>query len=222
MKFVAGTKLWINLNLDKHTDWEKQNVETASASLQTPQRTVALQRMPDIVRDNHDASTEWEATEERVINKRTKLMQNSDVGTLRLNPPPPTSMLLDMLQDELKATTSTAIKSSKLRGIIKCTHLFSDTVLRARKRAKVDKSQSERQELVNDRREAQVEELRNVTVIACTTATANRWNGGSNPWSKMFGITKKTLCLADEIQALSLLEWAGVSCNAFTCHTADA
>ena len=69
-------------------------------------------------------------------------MQNSDVGALRLNPPPPTSMLLDVLEDELKATTSRAIKCSKLRGIIKCTHLFDKTLLRARKRVKVDKSQS--------------------------------------------------------------------------------
>ena len=63
--------------------------------------------------------------------------------------------------------------------------------------------------------------LENLTIIACTTATANRLNGGSNPWSKMFGKLNKTLCVADEIQSLSRLECAGFSCNALTCNTAD-
>ena len=59
-------------------------------------------------------------------------------------------------------------------------------------------------------RKAQTEELLGITVIACTTATANRLNGGSNPRSKTFGKLDKTLCVADEIQALSRLECAGV------------
>ena len=71
------------------------------------------------------------------------------------------------------------------------------------------------------RQEQQQVLLQNLTVIACTTATANRLNGGSNPWSKMFGKLNKTLCVADEIQGLSRLECAGFSCNALPCNTAD-
>ena len=60
-------------------------------------------------------------------------------------------------------------------------------------------------------REEQTKELAGLTVIACTTATASRLNGGSNPWSKTFGKLNKTLAVADEIQNLSRVELAGLS-----------
>ena len=60
-------------------------------------------------------------------------------------------------------------------------------------------------------REAQSKELANLTVIACTTATASRLNGGSNPWSKTFGKLNKTLAVADEIQNLGRVECAGLA-----------
>ena len=72
-----------------------------------------------------------------------------------------------------------------------------------------------------ERRKAQVDELRRLTVIACTTATANRLNGGSNPWSESWGQLEKTLCVADELQTLGRVEVAGLSYKSISCNTAD-
>ena len=124
---------------------------SASGSLQTPQQVVALERMPNDVRENHDPDKEWQATEEWVINnQRAELMQNSRPGIFResseslssLYVDPSTTLVLDVLEQDLKATQMRAIKCSRVRGIITCMHLPKANPLRSKKRAKVVKSQS--------------------------------------------------------------------------------
>ena len=137
---------------DKPTGTSREQFDlSAGGSLQTPQQAVALERMPDDVRDKHDPDKEWDSTEEWVINnERLALMQNSGPGVLRessqspssLYLEPPTSLLLDVCEQELKATEMRAIKCSRLRGIITCVHLPTANLLRSKKRAKVAKSQS--------------------------------------------------------------------------------
>ena len=62
----------------------------------------------------------------------------------------------------------------------------------------------------SEKRKAQAEELLGLTIIACTTATANRLNGGNQPWSETFGKLEKALAVCDECQKVSRLEVAGV------------
>ena len=62
----------------------------------------------------------------------------------------------------------------------------------------------------SEKRKAQAEELLGLTIIACITATANRLNGGNQPWSQTFGKLEKALAVCDEFQDLSRLEGAGV------------
>ena len=52
--------------------------------------------------------------------------------------------------------------------------------------------------------------LLGLTIVASTIATANRLNGGSSPWAKMFGKLGKAICVLDEMQAMGRAEIAGV------------
>ena len=75
-------------------------------------------------------------------NSRPGIFRESSESLSSLYVDPSTALVLDVLEQELKATQMRAIKCSRLRGIITCIHLPQANPLRSKKRAKVEKSQS--------------------------------------------------------------------------------
>ena len=60
-------------------------------------------------------------------------------------------------------------------------------------------------------RKEQAALLKKPAVLVSTTATANKLNSGSSPWSRTFGNVARTIAVPDEIQTFSDLEIVGIS-----------
>ena len=85
-----------------------------SGILTTAQTVNAMQRLPDDLRLKHNPDNEWEPTEDWVINKdRAKMIQDSDVSMLGKDAP--TSMMLELLEEELKVACDRAVRSGPIR-----------------------------------------------------------------------------------------------------------
>ena len=106
------------------------------------QRTVtALQQAAEELKNTHDPQKSWESTPAWVINnKRIKLIHKSDVGVLA-PPTPSTTMILSLLEQELKTCLQHALKRSPIRGGIMCMEQGSRST-HAVKRARTEKSQT--------------------------------------------------------------------------------
>ena len=122
-------------------DTVKQEAELrVSGTLRHPQAINTIHRLPEDVREKHDPTKHWESTAEWVVNNNRSIMvKESDVSVLGDNPP--TCMILEVLEEELKVALTQAIASSPIRGGIMCVCLPAKEG-RATKRAKTEKTQS--------------------------------------------------------------------------------
>ena len=68
----------------------------------------------------------------------------------------------------------------------------------------------------------QAELLSNARVLVSTTATANKLNCGSSPWSRTFGNIARTISVPDEVQSYSALELDGLTASLSVSQTSQS
>ena len=142
----AGSSLGVVLAALQHcheeaTDTAGEDVDLSmSGTLRTAQTTNAMQRLPDDLRLKHNPDKQWESVEDWVINQnRPKMMQDSAVSVLGEDAP--TSMIMEVLEEELKVACDRAVRNAPIRGAIMCKNLVHK-LGPSTKRAKTEKTQS--------------------------------------------------------------------------------